>query len=149
MNAAIRETIDVAKKHGLSVEHFPNGSQCRLLISGSRCQVMRCRAFSATSGGTLRTFIPLFVPRSTWAEFLILSVRADVNALSEKFYIVPRNRLKKRTMLSTSSSWLQGYANGWHFLASSRHRPGLTSKTSHLLNSIAELRDIPKPLASS
>ena len=115
MNVAIRETIGVAESCGLSVECLPDVSQYRLLIARKRCQVIRCRAVSAEVRGTLRTFIALFVPRSTWAEFLILFVTADENAVSNRFYVLPRSKLKKRTMLSTSS-WVREYANGWHFL---------------------------------
>jgi hypothetical protein len=116
MNAAIRETIGIAESYGLSVECPHDGSQYRLLISKKRCQVIRCKAISTELGGALKTFIALFVPKSGWAEFLILLVTADANALSNRFYVLPRTRVKKRTMLSTSS-WVREYANGWHLLA--------------------------------
>lgn len=116
MNAAIRETIGVAESYGLSVECLRGGSQYKLLISTKRCQIVRCRAVSTRLDGTLRTFIALLVPKSAWAEFLILFVTADANAVSERFYILPMARLRKRTMLSTSS-WVREYANGWHLLS--------------------------------
>jgi hypothetical protein len=116
MNRAIGETIDVAGRHGFPVESLHDGRRYRLKISEKRCQIIRCRAVSIKSGSGFRTFIPLFLPKSAWAEFLILFVRADVHAASERFYVLPRAKVKKRTMLSTSG-WLQGFANGWHLLS--------------------------------
>jgi hypothetical protein len=116
MNAAIRETIGVAETYGLSVERLPGESQYKLLISNKHCQIVRSRAVFTKLGGTLRTFIPLLVPKSAWAEFLILFVTADADAASERFYILPMATLRKRTMLSTSS-WVREYANGWHLLS--------------------------------
>ena len=116
MNAAIRETIGVAETYGLSVERRRSGSQYKLLISNKRCQIVRSRAVSTRLGGTSRTFIARLVPKSAWAEFLILFVTADTNALSKRFYILPMARLRERTMLPTSS-WVRAYANGWHLLS--------------------------------
>lgn len=113
---AVNETISAAEKYGLFTEPLHDGGSYKLLISKKRCQVIRCRAVSTIKNGRKDTFIPLFVPKSTWAEFLILFVTPSAGAESEKFYILPRAKVSKRTMLPTTSSWLRQYANGWSSL---------------------------------
>lgn len=114
--AAILATIGVAEKNGLDVERPHLESQFQLLISGKRCQIVQTKSIVSTVASNIRTFVPLNLPRSDWAEFLIFFVRPDETSRSGDFYIVPRAKLTKRTVVSPTYSWLRDYTAAWHLL---------------------------------
>ena len=69
--AAIQATMDAAASHGLNVERPRLESQYQVLISGKRCQIVQTKSVVSTVAGNVRNFVPLNLPRSNWAEFLI------------------------------------------------------------------------------
>jgi hypothetical protein len=110
----IRETIIAAEKQGLVVErpHLPN--QHQLYISKRRCQIVRAKPV-VTSADPSRTYVPLNMPKSEWPEFVIFFSRLDM-VTTGGFFIVPRDKLTKRTLVSPTSSWLRDYADAWSLL---------------------------------
>lgn len=111
----IRETIAAAEKHGLPVEPTELRNRRLLYISKRRCQVIRAKPVTLTLAGSMQTYVPLNVPKSKWSEFLIFFV-SHATASTEHFYVVPRSKLWRRTMLSSTSRWLQKYADAWYLL---------------------------------
>lgn len=119
--AEIRETIDAAEKHGLLVEPTKSGNRRLLYISKKRCHVVRAKSVTFALAGSMQTYVPLNVPRSKWCEFLIFFV-PNPPASTEDFYVVPRAKLSRRLMLSSTSRWLHTYANAWHLLGAQQRR---------------------------
>jgi hypothetical protein len=120
---ALAKTMLQAKSHGLSVglvSTIKRGvclkDRC-LYISNKRCQVMNIR--SITIGNATARYVPLNIPRTDWAEFLIFFVRAELEDDPPSFYVVPRSRLAKRTAVSLTSSWLRDHKDAWHLLCES------------------------------
>ena len=111
---AVRETMFAAEKYGLRVEFPHPWSTYRIHISGKRCQIMHTKLVAMNNA----SFVPLNKPTSDWAEYVIFFVRPDADAATGDFYIVPRAKLTKRTMVSPASSWLREYACAWHLLKS-------------------------------
>jgi hypothetical protein len=111
---SLEATILEAEKRGMSVEpvstreHGVNW----LHISKKRCQVMMTTPVEEVG----RTYIPLNLPKSEWAEFLVYYVKRNA-AQEPQFYILPRMKLNKRTVLSPTSSWLREYEDAWYLLA--------------------------------
>lgn len=114
--AAIQATVDAATSHGLDVERPHLESRYQVLISGKRCQIVQTKSIARAVTNNIRTFVPLNLPRSNWAEFLLYFVRPDETSTSGDFYIIPRLKLTKRTVVSPTSSWLRDYAGAWHLL---------------------------------
>jgi hypothetical protein len=109
---AIHRTLEEAEKRGLTIERPHLESKYQLYIARRCCQVKA----TVCINGNARLFVPLNPPRSHWADFLIFFVRPDATATDGNFFIVPRTKLSKRTVLSPESSWLSGYADAWHLL---------------------------------
>jgi hypothetical protein len=78
---AVREAIEEAKKQGLSVAPSGLMSPYQLYISAKRCHIMQTKPV----GRPTRLYIPLNLPRSAWAEFLIYFVRAGKAAVTGHF----------------------------------------------------------------
>jgi hypothetical protein len=113
---AILETIQAAQQQGLLVEHPHLASQYQLLISTKRCQIMQAKPVVSTGPRVQRTYVPLLLPKSDWAEFLIFYIRMERTATTGDFYIIPRVKLVKRTLVSRVSSWLREYVGAWQLL---------------------------------
>ena len=110
--AAIRRAVEEADKRGLSVE--PSRLASQLYISAKACQIMQTKPVGRPT--TRRSYIPLNLPSSGWAEFLIFFVRANKTTTTGAFYVIPREKLPKHTSVPSTSSWLREYAEAWHLL---------------------------------
>jgi hypothetical protein len=114
--ASLRETILEVEKRGLSFELVSSRrGEKRLHISTKRCQVMEATPVTKMVGSMGRSYIPLNLPRSDWAQFLIFYVRTK-GAPEPVFYVLPRIKLGKRTELAPTSNWLREYKQAWHLL---------------------------------
>ena len=111
---AIRRAVEEAEKHGLSVKPSGLVSSYQLYISAKRCHIMKTKPVGRPT--TKKTYVPLNLPRSGWAEFLIFFVRACKAATTGIFYVIPRDKLPKHTSVPYASRWLQEYAEAWHLL---------------------------------
>lgn len=114
---AVRETIKAAESQGLIVKCLPLPTEFQLYISEKQCQVMRIQPMISRTG---HTFIPLNLPRSPWAAFLIYFVWSNTTTARGDFYIVPRDKVRRRTCLSPVTSWLREYKGAWHLLRASQ-----------------------------
>jgi hypothetical protein len=54
-------------------------------------------------------------PRNRWAEFLILIVPADSE--QNTVFILPRERIPRKTTTSITAKWVNEYADRWDLLA--------------------------------
>src|SRR6202022_3947688 len=75
----IRETIIEAEKQGFVVERPQLPNKHQLCISKKRCQVIRAKPV-VTFADTIRTYVPLNLPKSDWAEFVIFFSGFDMTA---------------------------------------------------------------------
>jgi hypothetical protein len=116
---AVRKAIEEAKKQGLSVAPSGLMSPYQLYISAKRCHIMQTKPVGRPT--TARLYIPLNLPRSGWAEFLIYFSRAGKAADTGDFYVVPRQKLPKHTSVPSTSTWLAEYACAWHLLKTKNH----------------------------
>jgi hypothetical protein len=139
----IRKTIKEAKKRGVSVKPSGLANPYQLYLSAKRCQIMRTKPVGRPT--TERQYVPLSVPRSAWAEFLIYFVRPHKRATSGDFYVVPRERLSKHTSVSPISSWLPRYAGAWHLLMQN-HGELKSYRTSYLLDERERAKRRPRNL---
>jgi len=105
----IVRTTEQAKARGLTVEKVPGTSsqQC-LYIAKKTCQIMSSKSVRVSG----RSYIPLNLPSTDWAEFVIFAV-PDGNGF--EFYVVPRSRLRKRTV-TAPSGWIREYKDQWQLL---------------------------------
>lgn len=111
----IKETIIAAEKHGLVVEHPQLPNRHQLYISKKRCQVVRAKPLVLSASRLI--YVPLNLPKTDWAEFVIFFSKRDSDTAG-RFFIVPRKKIVKRTLVSPTSSWLREYADAWHLLSS-------------------------------
>ena len=110
----IREAIIEAEKRGLLVERPQLPNQHQLYISKRRCQIVRAKPVVAPTDAS-RSYVPLNLPKSEWPEFVIFFSRL-ATATTGGFFIFPREKLTKRTLVSPTSSWLRDYADAWSLL---------------------------------
>ena len=111
---SVKETMLEAENRGLLTELISSAKRDgnRLYISQKRCQVMTATPITQTANVKDRSYIPLNLPISDWAEFLIFYVKID--GTKPMFYVLPRIKLTKRTLLSQRSSWLGEFEQAWH-----------------------------------
>jgi hypothetical protein len=114
----VLRTMLQAEKYGLSVQSVSArkpgidlSTKC-LYIANKPCQIMMAKPKIIGA----RSFIPLNVPKTNWAEFLVVVVVYDTKD-ELTFYVVPRTKLCKRTMVSPASSWIRDYKEAWHLLS--------------------------------
>lgn len=117
---AIIQTMRAAATNGLLVERPHLASEYQLYISYKRCQIVQAKPVVTMIADQRRLFVPLNVPRSDWAEFLVFFIRADATTTTGDFYVIPRAKVTKRTVVSPISSWLKEYADAWHLLGSEK-----------------------------
>ena len=82
-----------------------------LLIDGRHCQVIPTRRSKNSVTYPQAEYFPLYLPRSTWADFLIYVAHKET---PRRVYIVPRGKLTKDTGWAPES--LARYQDAWEWL---------------------------------
>jgi len=113
----IEYAISEAESRGFSVERLPSESKSRLhdprllMIEGRRCQVIPCTRLRPNASYPQAEYFPLYLPRTTWADFLIYVAHKET---PQRFYIIPRGELAKDTGRSPES--LAPFQDAWDWL---------------------------------
>jgi hypothetical protein len=115
---ALAKTMLEAQSHGLSVElvtqreagAYPR-NEC-LFISQKPCQIMQ--AMLVAMGRYKGSYVPLNVPATDWAEFVVFYVAPEAEGEAPTFYVVPRTRFIEDTIVLPP--WLRDYKDAWHLL---------------------------------
>ena len=118
-NWKLTKLIAIAESKGYDVElipkhHWPGHVQNRVCINGRNCQVMSASRLSADSSTREWSLINVNPPRNKWAEFLIFAVPSESEQTS--VFIVPRDRIQKKTTTSLTAKWINAYADRWDLL---------------------------------
>lgn len=115
----INSITEEARRQGFQVEPIEEFSgsglgRKRLLIEGRRCQIIPARSFKSNRDYPKRESIQLYLPRTSWPDFLIYVVKQRADSDKLGLYIMPRGDLSADTARSLSS--LKRFENAWHFL---------------------------------
>jgi len=115
---ALVKTILEAQSQGLSVELvtqreagiYPR-NKC-LHISQKPCQIVQ--AMLVTTGKYKGSYVPVDVPATDWAEFVVFIVTPEADGATPTFYVVPCTRFIEDTVVLPP--WFRDYKNAWHHL---------------------------------
>jgi|HubBroStandDraft_4_1064222.scaffolds.fasta_scaffold25127_4 hypothetical protein len=120
LNWKLQKLITVAQSKRYNVQLIPKGKwpghvQNRIRINGRQCQVMSASRLSSDRNAREWKLININPPRNTWAEFLIFILPSDSEQTS--IFIVPRERIQKKTTTSITAKWINECADRWDLLA--------------------------------
>jgi len=72
------------------------------------------QAMLVTMGRYKGSYVPLSVPATDWAEFVVFFVTPEADGEAPTFYVVPRTRFIEDTIVLPS--WFRDYKDAWHLL---------------------------------
>ena len=114
-SAAFNAVVTEARSRDLLVSFGDAPSEIPwkyLHIAGRPCQVSRTSLFHTSDEYVEATAIPIYLPRTSFADFVIY---VPMNLETADFYVVPRGALSKDTSLTPAT--LEQYKNAWHLLS--------------------------------
>jgi len=116
------KTMLEAQSHGLSVELVKGSdtgeylrNKC-LYISHKVCQTMQ--ALPVTTGKHNGRYVLVHASVTDWAEFLVFVVLPEIEDETPTFYVVPRAKFIKDTIVLPT--WIRDYKDAWHLLSGIR-----------------------------
>lgn len=115
----IEKLTTEARRHGLTVETIrvtPGGQFKWVLVGGRKCQLVTGRVIRTKPAYSHRPYERLYRPRRQWADFLIYFVEDREGKEEPYFLIIPRDRVRKNTVLVGGEGVLAQYTNAWHLL---------------------------------
>lgn len=102
-----------------------------LLIEEKQCQIVKGRYHLSNPRSPEALSIQLYLPRTTWPDFVVYVVRPTANLEPLEYYIVPRGVLSRDTAVRPSA--LGKYRDAWNLLAETLS-PDLIERRFAILN---------------
>ena len=118
-SVTLSETVEYAEKKGYVAEYVSEQmfgritSQHLLLISKRHCQVMTARF----NRNKQNQSIAVNLPTSNWVQFVILLLKSNDGAVPPTYYVIPKEKILRRTTRSLNSKWLRQFKESWALLS--------------------------------